>query len=121
MITSEDNKSKTQLTLYISPLTLLILGLRVIGSEIHWKILEAIRKWEIRQLQKRLNQEYEILGQLEVKEAEAELNKEQEAEKELCLKQVHFLQEEIQFLQQALDNMRREYIKERLSAWKLET
>lgn len=120
MANSENQNFHTQTTLYISPFSLFILGLRTIGSEMRWKILEAIRLWEIKQLQKRLYKEYELLGQLEVQETEGELSSEQASEKELCHKQVEFLQEEIDFLQKALQRTRKEYIEQRLSAWKLE-
>lgn len=101
------------------------LGLLVLFSEIKWMLLLALRNLEIAQLRRRLNQELHSLGLAEAALAGLDIHHVQAQadifnEKDLALKQISFLSDEIKHLAAQLDNERREYIRSRLQAWGLE-
>ena len=92
----------------------LLNGWKVIWSEFKWLFIRTFRRWEIKQLHKRLNEEYQTLGK--VYAASVEENKpltHEDSEAEIPLKQISFLKEEIQHMEQELDNSRHEYVKRR--------
>ncbi|WP_146164755.1 hypothetical protein [Desulfonatronum sp. SC1] len=102
------------------------LGLKVLGSELTWLFLLTLRNWEIAQLRKRLRQEYHALGMIEAAGAGLELAKNDQElnifdEKELAIKQIAFLLDEIDYLKTRLKEERAEYVGRRVRKWKLST
>jgi hypothetical protein len=100
------------------------LGLLVLFSEIKWMILLAFRNWEIAQLSRRLNQELHSLGLAEASMAGLDVAAAEPPtdifnEKDLALKQISFLSEEIKHLATQLDAERQEYIQRRVKSWGL--
>lgn len=100
------------------------IGLSVLCSELKWMILRALRTWEISQLRKRLRQELFNLGMAEAALAGLDLEQAQAQpnifnEKELSLKQISFLTDEIKFLTNQMDAQRQEYVQRRVQAWGL--
>ncbi len=100
------------------------LGLLVLFSEIKWMILLAFRNWEIAQLSRRLNQELHSLGLAEAMGAGLDVAAAEPLadifnEKDLALKQISFLSDEIKHLTTQLDAERQEYIQRRVQAWGL--
>ncbi|QGY39812.1 hypothetical protein GM415_06645 [Pseudodesulfovibrio cashew] len=73
-------------------LGIFLLGLRTWLAEIKWLSKSALTRFEVSRLEKELNQEYGNLGRI------AEAPRGKMAEKELCLKQIGFLKEEIENL-----------------------
>jgi len=96
------------------------LGLKVLLSEIYWQLLKGLRTWEIRQMQSRLNREYEKLGRL-LEEQTKGVREERDSEIELCRKQIDFLSREVHHLQEQLGNLRNDLLLRRKRAWGLET
>ena len=90
------------------------LGIRVIISEIHWQLLRGLRVWEIKQLKRRLEKEYQKMGQLS---RQAEENPETQSQKELCNNQIEFLEKEIDFLEKELEKLRKDIISRRRQKW----
>ncbi|SDB04470.1 hypothetical protein SAMN05660653_00214 [Desulfonatronum thiosulfatophilum] len=108
----------------ISVHTDLLLGFRVLGSEFKWIFIRSLRNWEISQLRKRLHQEYHTLGMIEAAASDLEIAKAGDAldifdEKELAIKQISFLLDEISFLTDQLRDERQEYVRRRVQKWKL--
>jgi hypothetical protein len=96
------------------PLRTFLLGLRVLGSELAWLLILAMRRIEIKQMRKRLDEEYLLLGRLTRERPEGD------EERELARRQVDFLGEEIAMLRDDLDARRREWIDARVARWGLE-
>ncbi|WP_462324605.1 hypothetical protein [Desulfoplanes sp.] len=92
-------------------------GWKVVLSEFKWLFIKTFRRWEIKQLRKRLNEEYQTLGRVYASfvEEKKSLNPE-DTEAEIPLKQISFLKEEIEHMEQELDNSRSEYVKRRSQA-----
>lgn len=90
-------------------------GYKLLLSETKWIFLKTIRRWEIRQLQKRLGQEYQTLGQ---SFAEAQLQDTTfdpcSTENDLTLRQILFLRDEVAHLENELVASRAEYVTKRL-------
>jgi len=102
------------------PLGTLRLGLKVLASELRWTLLRALRQLEIRQLRKRLDQEYSTLGRLTANMAdEAVADDEIRYEHELSLGQVAFLRQEIAHLEAERQRSRSEYVRRRMSKWNM--
>lgn len=76
------------------------LGLSVWTSEMKWLATSLVRRFEISRLAKRLDEEYTRLGRV------AEAPRGRMAEKELCLKQIAFLKDEMAALQDELEARR---------------
>lgn len=109
------------------------LGLLVLFSEMKWIVLLLLRNWEISQLRKRLNQEYHSLGLAQAATTGQDISQGQVqsdataaiaataifCEKDLALKQISFLSDEIKHLTAQLDIERQEYIRRRVQAWGL--
>ncbi len=92
----------------------LLNGWKVVLSECNWLLIKAFRRWEIKQMHKRLNQEYQGLGKLYISFVKKEkILSPQDSEAELLLKQISFLGEEIEHMEQELLNSRSEYVKRR--------
>lgn len=120
----------------LSLASLIRLGLLVLFSEVQWILLLLLRNWEISQLRKRLNQEYHSLGLAQAATTGQDINQgEVQAaavnytaavkdtaifcEKDLALKQISFLSDEIKHLTAQLDIERQDYIRRRVQAWGL--
>jgi hypothetical protein len=108
----------------LSLLSTIRFGLLVVFSEIKWCILLAFRNWEISQLRKRLNQEFHNLGLAEAAIVGLDVHLEAVGddifnEKDLALKQVSFLSDEIKHLMAQLETERQEYVRRRVQAWGL--
>ncbi|BCS88823.1 hypothetical protein [Pseudodesulfovibrio sediminis] len=73
-----------------------LLGLKTWLAEIKWLVRSLFGKFEVSRLEKELKREYGILGHI------AEAPRGKKAEKELCLKQIEFLKEEIATLKSEL-------------------
>lgn len=106
------------------PLDVLRLGLLVLASELRWIVLRGLRELEIRQMRKRLNQEYLILGRCAERMARAGAGT-AEAEQirrdsDLSLRQVAFLKQELALLGDERERSRGEYVRRRVSNWNLD-
>jgi cob(I)alamin adenosyltransferase len=87
------------------------LSIKVLVSEIHWNIIKGLRKWEIKELKKRLDREYLTLGKLTFHLNEKD--DEQKSQVELTKQQIEFLEKEIKSLENELVNLREQIIKNR--------
>ena len=85
-----------------SVLDIFLLGLRTWAEEMKWLVKSVLGKFEISRLEKELEQEYGMLGRI------AETPRGKKEEKELCLKQISFLKEEIETLRTELERDREE-------------
>ena len=88
-----------------SILDIFLLGLKTWLAEIKWLAASVLGRYEISRLEKELNQEYGILGRI------AETPRGKKEAKELCLKQIEFLKEEIETLRSELAGDREERMK----------
>jgi hypothetical protein len=82
-----------------------MLGLRTWLAEFKGLVRSLSGRFEVGRLEKELEREYGILGRI------AEAPRGRKAEKELCLKQIAFLKEEIDALKDELANDRKERMK----------
>ena len=82
-----------------------LLGLKTWLAEMKWLARAQLGKFEISRLEKELDREYGILGRI------AEAPRGRKEEKELCLKQIAFLKEEIATLRDELAGDREERMK----------
>lgn len=82
-----------------------LLGLKTWLAEMKWLTRAQLGKFEISRLEKELDREYGILGRI------AETPRGKKDEKELCLKQIDFLKEEIATLRDELAGDREERMK----------
>lgn len=82
-----------------------LLGLKTWLAEMKWLVRAQFGKFEVSRLEKELEREYGILGRI------AEAPRGRKEEKELCLKQIAFLKEEIATLKQELAGDREERMK----------
>lgn len=95
-------------------LTALVDGFKVLASETKWAFIKSFRVWEIRQIKKRLAQEYQVLGEnyaqchSQNQEFDPKSN-----ENDLIFRQIEFLLEEIVHLEKELVESRSQYIKSR--------
>ena len=89
-------------------------GFKLLASEGKWVLIKGFRSWEIRQMEKRLAEEYQNLGK---SYAESRTRDEafdpKSSDNDLTLKQISFLREEIAHLEQELASTRAEYVKNR--------
>ncbi|MDY7001557.1 MAG: hypothetical protein SVS15_07230 [Thermodesulfobacteriota bacterium] len=94
----------------------LLAGLKVVGSEIKWLALGGLRAFEIRRMEKRLDQEYQALGK-QVHEQAKTQGPDQEPvwdeKTQLALKQIDFLREEIAYLKEERKRFRSEFVSSR--------
>jgi len=97
----------------------LILGIKVIFSELWWSIIRWLRSLEIRQMEKRLKREYETLGKLEQRSEQGKALPEDESDEALCLKQIDFLSSELEHLRQDLHKLRQSMIERRRRKWNI--
>lgn len=97
----------------------ILLGWKVLLSELHWQILRGLRSWEIRQIEQRLQREYQTLGRLLSNRKQDQESEDSDSEVELCQKQIDFLTKEIDFLKQELNNLRVTIVDQRCQKWSL--
>jgi len=96
-------------------------GLKVVASELRWIVLGRVRAFEIRQLRRRLEREYEALGRLcepllkHIREGKKgrSLSPEAGEKADLLLKQIEFLNEEIAQLEDERLRSRRLFERQR--------
>ncbi|AMD93273.1 hypothetical protein [Desulfomicrobium orale] len=92
-------------------------GFIVLFEESRWAFTSACRRWEIRQIEKRLNEECRNLGRSYADAlAEGRTFDPQTGDNDLLLKQIEFLKEEINYLEEELAAARREFLKSRSGA-----
>jgi len=83
-----------------SVMDIFLLGLKTWLAEVQWLIKSLMGRFEISRLEKELEREYGMLGRI------AEAPRGKQDEKQLCLKQIAFLKEEIETLKSELANDR---------------
>ncbi|NDV20486.1 hypothetical protein GO013_13805 [Pseudodesulfovibrio sp. JC047] len=83
-----------------------LLGLKTWVAEVKWLVRSRLGSFEVRRLEKELDREYGMLGRI------AEQPRGKMAEKELCLKQIAFLKEEIETLKSELAGDREKRMKD---------
>lgn len=103
----------------------LVLGLKVLLGELQWIGLKALRAFELRQLKKRLKEECATLGEAVARQlADKELGEPGadtplppcDERTRLALKQVRFLEDEIEHLLRERQRMREEFEARRKSS-----
>jgi hypothetical protein len=91
-------------------------GLLVVADELKWIVLRGLRSLEIRQMEKRLDEERAALGR-SVAEAvagqEAPASAPLDDAARLCLKQIAFLSEELSYLRAERERMRQDLLERR--------
>lgn len=89
-------------------------GFKLLASETRWVFIRGLRRWEIRQMEKRLAEEYMNLGRsFAACQAKGEAFDPKTSDNDLTLKQISFLQEEVAHLEQDLAATRAEFVKGR--------
>ena len=89
-------------------------GFRLLFSETRWVFIRGFRRWEIRQMEKRLAEEYQNLGKsFAESQAKGEVFDPKTSDNDLTLKQVAFLREELAHLEKDLEATRTEYVRGR--------
>ena len=89
-------------------------GFKLLASETRWVFIRGLRRWEIRQMEKRLAEEYMNLGKSYAAcQANGEAFDPKTSDNDLTLKQISFLQEEVAHLEQDLAATRAEFVKGR--------
>ena len=89
-------------------------GFKLLASEGKWVFIKGFRSWEIRQMEKRLVEEYQNLGKSYAEsQTKGAAFDPKASDNDLTLKQISFLQEEIAHLEQELASTRTEYFKSR--------
>lgn len=85
-------------------------GFSVLASEAKWVLIQSWKRWEIRQMEKRLRDEFCALGENVASCLANEKSFDpQTSANDLALKQIGFLQDEIAHLQEELANARAKY------------
>ena len=91
-----------------------VTGFKLLVSETKWVFIQGFRRWEIRQMEKRLAEEYQNLGKSYAEsQAKGEAFDPKTSDNDLTLKQVAFLREELAHLEKELEATRAEYVKGR--------
>ena len=91
-----------------------VTGFRLLASETKWVFIRGFRRWEIRQMEKRLAEEYQNLGKSYAESlAQGAAFDPKTSDNDLTLKQISFLREELEHLEKELEATRAEYIKGR--------
>ncbi len=92
-----------------TPFETLRLGLRVLGSELSWTFIRAMRRLEIRQLEKRLREERAVQGNPATSSSD----------KDIASRQIAFLEEEMDFLAREAEARRADMVARRIARWDL--
>ncbi|WP_457571895.1 hypothetical protein [Desulfovulcanus sp.] len=115
-ISGESSSEKGNIPSLREVTKLILTGWKVLFSELKWSVIKICRQWEIRQLKKRLDQEYTNLGRCiyaQVQELPTGSPDLSDPETDLALKQISFLKDEIAHLEKELAQTRQEYIQRR--------
>lgn len=89
-------------------------GFKLLASEGKWVFIKGFRRWEIKQMEKRLAEEFMNLGKnFAASQAKGEAFDPKSTDNDLILRQISFLQEEVAHLEQELAATRSEYVKSR--------
>ena len=92
-------------------------GLKVLGSELKWQLIQVIRGLEIRQMKKRLMREYQALGEITharmLKYGENEPMPQPDKKMLVSAKQIDFLLDEMAHLRAESGRMRTELVQSR--------
>ena len=89
-------------------------GMKLLASESKCVFIRGFRRWEIRQMEKRLAEEYQNLGKsfADCRSKGAAFDP-SASDNDLTLKQIDFLREELAHLEKDLESTRLEYVKGR--------
>jgi hypothetical protein len=120
-ISGEGSSEKGNIPSLRDAIRLILTGWKVLFSELKWSLIKICRQWEIRQLKKRLHQEYTNLGRYiyaQVEELPSTAPDLSEPETDLALKQISFLKDEIAHLEKELVQTRQEYIERRIKKFR---
>ena len=91
-----------------------VTGFKLLASETKWVFIRAFRRWEIRQMEKRLAEEYQTLGKSYAQSvADGQEFDPKASDHVLTLRQVAFLREELAHLEKDLEATRAAYVRER--------
>jgi ribosomal protein S13 len=91
-----------------------VTGFKLLASETKWVFIKAFRRWEIRQMEKRLAEEHQTLGKSYAQSvADAKDFDPKAGDNDLTLRQIAFLREELAHLEQDLEATRAAYVRER--------
>lgn len=93
------------------PLESTWLGLRVVGSELYWLLIQGLRRLERGQLVSRLHAERKHLAAADCAQPDADCG--------LSREQIAFLEREIDFFDDQLAEERASFIARRLSRWNI--
>lgn len=89
-------------------------GFKLLASETRWVFIRSVRRWEIRQMEKRLAEEYQNLGRNYADSRDkGEAFDPGTSDNDLTLKQIAFLREELAHLEQDLESTRLDYVRGR--------
>ncbi len=91
-------------------------GQKLLLSEIGYLTVKSIRLLEIKQLQRMLQKELALAGKLTHEKSERDPDL-QAKERKLSQDQIDFLEREIEFLKNELQNYRDKLIKKRVEKW----
>lgn len=87
-------------------------GLKVIANEAKWFFINNFKRWDIRQMQKRLTEEYATLGRNVAQAHESGVAFDLSAsDNDLILRQIIFLRDELALLENDLAQTRADYLK----------
>lgn len=87
-------------------------GFKVMASESKWFFIQGFKRWEIRQMRKRLTEEYATLGCSYTQAQDRGTDFDPKAsEHDLTLRQITFLRDEIKHLEDALAETRVQFLK----------
>ncbi|MBU1001266.1 MAG: hypothetical protein KKE73_01955 [Proteobacteria bacterium] len=93
-------------------------GLKVLFTELKWTVSKMVRGYEIKQMDRRLEEEYALLGKLARQRMDSG-NKQaampRDGEAGIILSQIEFLEQEIKFLHREIDTSREETLQRRKS------
>jgi len=115
---SGEDSTKNADQVRLSFVQVMLIGLRLIPNEVAWNVMRRLRLWEIKQMQRRLEREYQTYGrQALAAELTSEADEDRGQEMELTRKQIDFLEKEVSFLTQELQNLRQNMVAKRRHKW----
>jgi len=92
------------------------LGLKVLADELKWTVSRTVRSYEIKQMRRRLEEEYALLGKLartRMDSGEAKAGLPRDGEAGIILSQIEFLEKEIEFMERDMERSRDESLTRR--------
>ncbi|BBD07873.1 hypothetical protein [Desulfovibrio ferrophilus] len=93
-------------------------GLKVLFDELKWTVSKMVRGYEIKQMNRRLEKEYALLGKLARQRMDSGDKKAampRDGEAGIILSQIEFLEQEMEFLSKDIDTSREQDIQRRTS------